>query len=145
MRGTTLKSIVWIQTTTSPYVHTCPFTQQLCFFAYVTREGDRQTHFSLQITDSIVTDYWLGNNNIKTTRNLVHELPQNKRRVQGSTLRTVFFCAWNICLECLVFQKRLYRNENALIFSKKNTRNSQRNLLQNKICSGNHISANKDT
>ena len=81
-----------IQTTTRPYVHTCTLTQQLCFFAYVTREEDRQTHFSLQITDSIVTDYWLGNGNIKTTRNFFHELPQNKRSVQGSVLKKLFLC-----------------------------------------------------
>jgi len=65
-------------------------TQQLCFFAYVAWEGDRQTRFSLQITEPIVTDYWLVNNNIKTTRNFVHGLPQNKRSIQGSVLKRFF-------------------------------------------------------
>jgi len=78
MHGTTFKYIVQTQTATSTHANTYPLTQQLRFVAYVTREGDRQTLFSLQITDSIVTDYWLGSNNIKTARNFVHELPQNK-------------------------------------------------------------------
>jgi hypothetical protein len=75
MHGITLKCIVWTQTTSSTYVNTCPVTQQIGFLAYVTQERDRQKRFSLQITDTIVTDYWLGNNNIKTNRNFVHELP----------------------------------------------------------------------
>jgi len=119
MHGTTLKCVIQTQTTTSTYANSYPLTQQLWFLAYVTREGDRQTLFSLQITESIVTDYWLGNNNIKTARNFVHELPQNKWSIQGSILKPLFFGAWKMCLECLVFQKRVYKNEIAANFLRK--------------------------
>jgi hypothetical protein len=56
---------------------------------------------------------------MKRLRIYINELPQNKWSVQGSILKTFFFGAWKICLECLVFQSRLYKNKTAANFLRK--------------------------